>query len=358
MKPFEAENIEKALDCIDKNEFFDELVDSLAYMKFFSSTLEESVAKSICKQSFLWNENRFSSSMEDTRISLEDSLENRVTECDSKDLNDLDNYMDAMSCGLSYLIRDGKFSEAMILNMHKILLSGNVHKTSENIGCYRTIQNFIQNKTTKEISYVPPEPSKVKKLMDNLINYMNCPSSKQRNVVNAALIHAQFETIHPFDDGNGRVGRMLITLFLSFNKEIDNLNLFLSEGIEREKHRYYKYLNDIRTKGAWNEWIKFFLNVVVVQCKKYSDNIHKVDCLYKGTIEKIDKISSSQLIKKVMDCFFAWPVNTTKSLEKETGLSNTTINRILDKLVENNIVFSNQRKRSTTYFFYDLMELL
>jgi len=358
MNPFEAENIEKALDCINKDEFFDELVDSLAYMKFFSSTLEKSVAKSLCKQSFLWNENRFSSSMEDTRISLEDSLENRVTECDSKDSNDLKNYMEAMTCGLTYLIRDGKFSEAMILNMHKILLSGNVHKTSENIGCYRLTQNFIQNKSTKEVSYVPPEPALVKKLMDNLISYMNSPSPKQRCVVNAAIIHAQFETIHPFEDGNGRMGRMLIPLFLSFNKEIDNLNFFLSEGIEREKHRYYKYLNDIRTKGAWNAWIKFFLGVVVAQCRKYSDNLNKVDALYKETFEKVEKISSSQLVKKVMDCFFAWPVNTSKSLEKETGLSNTTINRILDKLVENGIVFSNNRRRSTTYFFYDLMRLL
>ena len=296
--------------------------------------------------------------MEGTRITLEDSLESRVAENDSKDSNDLENYMEAMSCGLTYLIRDGKFSEAMILNMHKILLSGNVHKTSENIGHYRTTQNYIQNESTKEVSYIPPEPARVKKLMDNLISYMNCPSDKQRIIVNAALIHAQFETIHPFEDGNGRMGRMLIPLFLSFHKEIDNLNFFLSEGIEREKHRYYKYLNDIRAKGAWNEWIKFFLSIVVVQCKKYIDNICKVDRLYKETFEKIDKFTSSQLVKKVMDGFFAWPVNTTKSLQTETGLSNTTVNRILDKLVENGIVFSNSKRRSTMYFFYDLMRLL
>lgn len=358
MKPFEAENIEKALDCINKDIFFDELIDSLAHMKVFSTILEESVAKNICKQSFLWNENRFSSSMEGTKITLEDSLENRVAESDSKDSNDLENYMAAMSCGLSYLIRDGKFSESMILNMHKILLTGNVHKTSENIGCYRTTQNFIQNETTKDISYIPPEPVRVKKLMDNLISYMNSPSPKQRSIVNAALIHAQFETIHPFEDGNGRMGRMLIPLFLSVSRDIDNLNFFLSEGIEKEKLRYYKYLNDIREKGAWNEWIKFFLSVVTAQCKKYSDNVCKVDRLYKETLKKIETFSSSQLVKKIMDCFFAWPVNTSKSIEKETGLSNTTINRILDKLTENNLVFSNNKRRRTMYFFYDLIRLL
>ena len=358
MRPFEAKNIESALDCINSGNLLDSLVDALAYMKFFSSTLENSVAKNFCKQTFLWNDNRYSSSMEGTQITLEDSLENKASESEDENSNDLENYMNAMSCGLSYLIRDGKFSEAMILDMHKMLLSGNVHKASENIGRYRTVQNYIQNVSTKEVSYVPPEPSHVKKLMDNLIGYMNSPSPKQRNIVNAALIHAQFETIHPFEDGNGRIGRMLITLFLSMNKEIDNLNFFLSEGIEREKHRYYKYLNDIRTKNAWNEWIKFFLDVVTEQCKKYSDNIRKIDLLYKETVNKVEKISSSQLVKKVMDGFFKWPVNTSKSLEKTTGLSNTTINRILDKLVENNIVFPNSRKRSTVYFFYDLIRLL
>ncbi|MCF0222554.1 MAG: Fic family protein [Fibrobacter sp.] len=357
--PYVAKNIETAFESIDRTTFVDELVDSVSRLKVYSAVLKRSVARESCLASMYMKESLHSSRMEGTRTSLENSMGKEALKDDSdKDANEVKNYSDATRYGRDYLLRTGVFSEEMILEMHRILLGGNVHKTTELVGCYRDKQNFIQNENSKEITFVPPDARDVKRLMDNLIAFMNNPASGERNLVNAAVIHEQFETIHPFADGNGRVGRMLIPLFLFKTGEIEMPWLFLSEAIEKEKFRYYKMLNDVRMNGAWNEWIKFFLGIVERQCLKYEDNVRKIEDLYAASMDKIAKISSSRLLKQVFDCFFKRPVQNSRSIERETGLSNMTVNRILDKLTANNIVFADDKIRGNLYYFYDLMEFL
>lgn len=358
-EPFAASRIESAFERIDKTAFVDELVDSVSRLKVYSALLERSIARESCMASMYIKESLHSSRMEGTRTSLQSSLEKTALEDDSdKNVNEVKNYSAATRYGRDYLMRTGIFTEEMFLEMHRILLSGNLHCLTDNIGLYRTEQNFIQNENSKEITFVPPEAKFVKPLMDNLIAFMNSPTSGERNLVNAAVIHEQFETIHPFADGNGRLGRMLIPLFLFKVHEIEMPWLFLSEAIEKEKFRYYKMLNDVRVNGAWNEWIKFFLGIVDRQCAKYEGNVLKIEELYELSLKKIAKISSSRLLKQVFSCFFKNPVQNSRAIEKETGLSNTTVNRMLDKLTANNIVFSDERKRGNLYYFYDLIELL
>jgi Fic family protein len=359
LNPFVAENIEAAFEHIDKAAFIDELVDSVSRLKVYSAILKRSIARGFCLTSMYMKESLHSSRMEGTRTSFENSLEKTALEDDSdKNANEVRNYFAATRYGRDYLMRTGTFTEEMLLEMHKILLSGNVHRTTDSIGCYRSEQNFIQNENSKEITFVPPEAKCVKPLMNNLIFFMNNPTSGERNLVNAAVIHEQFETIHPFADGNGRLGRMLIPLFLFKVQEIEMPWLFLSEAIEKEKFRYYKMLNDVRTNGAWNDWIKFFLGIVDRQCIKYEGNIQKIEELYSSSLEKISKISSSRLLKQVFTCFFTNPILNSRAIERETGLSNTTVNRLLDKLTANNIVFADNKKRGNVYYFYDLIELL
>lgn len=359
LKPFIAESIEVAFDCIDKSTFIDELVDSVSRLKVYSAVLKRSIARESCIASMYIKESLHSSRMEGTHTSLESSLEKTTLEDDSdKDVNEVRNYSAATRYGRDYLMRTEAFSEEMLLEMHRILLGGNVHRTTDSIGCYRHEQNFIQNENSREITFVPPEARCVKPLMDNLVAFMNRPTSGERNLVNAAVIHAQFETIHPFADGNGRLGRMLIPLFLFKAQEIEMPWLFLSEAIEKEKFRYYKMLNDIRTSGAWNEWIRFFLGIVDRQCVKYEGNVQKIEELYESSLKKVSNISSSRLLKQVFSCFFRNPIQNSRAIERETGLSNTTVNRLLDRLTASNIVFADNRKRGNLYYFYNLIELL
>lgn len=359
LKPFVAENIEAAFDCIDKSTFIDELVDSVSRFKVYSAILKRSVARESCLTLMYIKESLHSSRMEGTHTSLESSLEKTTLDDDTdKDVNEVRNYSAATKYGCDYLMRTGAFTHEMLLEMHRILLGGNVHRTTDSIGRYRCEQNFIQNEDSREITFVPPEAKCVKPLMDNLVSFMNHPASGERNLVNAAVIHAQFETIHPFADGNGRLGRMLIPLFLFKVQEVEMPWLFLSEAIEREKFRYYKMLNDVRANGAWNEWIKFFLGIVNRQCVKYEGNVQKIEELYESSQEKVSRISSSRLLKHVFACFFRNPIQNSRSIERETGLSNTTVNRLLDRLTASNIVFADNRKRGNLYYFYDLIELL
>lgn len=159
-------------------------------------------------------------------------------------------------------------------------MHGNVRKP-DCIGSYREQQNYIgKNDATHTITFIPPVPEDVRDLMANLIEYMNNPNDAYRPLVRTAIIHAQFETIHPFMDGNGRVDRMLIPMYLFYKKQIDLPCFFISEAFEHDKHKYYTLLTNIRTHNDWNEWIKFFLETVAKQCDKYIRIISEINKLY------------------------------------------------------------------------------
>ncbi len=152
-------------------------------------------------------------------------------------------------------------------------MSSGVRGQNRAPGEYRSIQNFIgpEGCTLETATFIPPQPQLVDQYMSNLEKYINNPKDSLHPLVRVAIIHAQFETIHPFLDGNGRIGRILIPLYLYDVNLIDYPNLFISEVLEKDKHKYYRMLNGTRKEGnGWNEWIKFFLESVNKQVtKKY-----------------------------------------------------------------------------------------
>ena len=187
-------------------------------------------------------------------------------------------------------------------------MNGNVRKP-EVIGKYRTEQNYIgKNDGTHAITYTPPAPEKVPELMDNLISYINEPSDILKPLVRIAVIHAQFETIHPFMDGNGRVGRMLIPLYLYYTKQIELPCFFISEALEHDKLRYYNLLNNIRQKDDWNEWIKFFLATVAKQCDKYISIVTAINKLYDSHISIACNFTKSSNVVPVINMLYKYPI--------------------------------------------------
>ena len=217
-----------------------------------------------------------SSALEGTQATLDGVLINQVApNGKDKNLNEVNNYNNAALEGYK-LLRQHVFSHEFFCKLHEILMTGNVRKPAI-IGKYRNKQNYIgKSDSSHVITFVPPAPEKVMPLMGNLIEYINAPADNLRPLVRTAIIHAQFETIHPFMDGNGRVGRMLIPLYLFSQHQIELPCFFISEALERDKVRYYTLLNNIRYKDDWNSWIKFFLNTVTKQCTKYIDTISKI----------------------------------------------------------------------------------
>ena len=133
---------------------------------------------------------------------------------------------------------------------------------------------------------------------------------------------------------------------------------FVSESLERDQFKYYKLLNDIREKGNWNEWIKFFLETVTRQCRKYTDVVNKINKLYDETISKTcDLIKSSNSVK-LIDALFRYPISDSKTIQAETEIPLATLNRYLKVLLEQGIIFSDSKSRNRKFFFYDLLALI
>ena len=262
--------------------FLDELIDASTSLEVYKEKIKDSKLDRAWFLPTLQQKEALASSMiEGTQATLDGVLVNRVVP-DKKDVDiqEVLNYDAATEYGYRYLKR-GDFDKEFILDLHKILLSGKVRKQTDQIGEFRTHQNDVGTMGRKrEITYTPPEPEMVEKLIDNLIEYIEKPKDNYRSLVRIAIIHAQFETIHPFMDGNGRVGRILIPLYLYYVEQIDMPCFFVSEALERDKLKYYTLLNNIRNKNEWSEWIKFFLVTVKNQCDKYIRMISDINLLY------------------------------------------------------------------------------
>ena len=159
-------------------------------------------------------------------------------------------------------------------------------------------------------------------------------------------------------DGNGRVGRLLIPMYLFAKKQIDLPCFFISEALERDKIRYYTLLNNIRYENDWNEWIKFFLETVKKQCDKYIGIISDINTLYEKHLEIARELARSSNIVDIINLLYKHPVTTAKQISEETDIPLTSINRYLNLLVEHKILFTDRKSRNRNYFYFALLDIL
>lgn len=344
---------------IDQSYFFDELIDATAKLEVYKEKIKDSKLDSSWFMPTLQQKEALASSaLEGTQATLDGVLVNEVVPNEKdKNLNEVKNYYSATVSGYEYL-QKRDFTDEFFFKMHRKLMAGNVRKPKI-VGAYRTEQNFIgRNDSTHAITFIPPDPKDVKPLMDNLIDYMNNANDNLRPLVQTAIIHAQFETIHPFMDGNGRVGRLLIPMYLFAKKQIDLPCFFISEALERDKIRYYTLLNNIRYENDWNEWIKFFLETVKKQCDKYIGIISDINTLYEKHLEIARELARSSNIVDIINLLYQHPVTTAKQISEETDIPLTSINRYLNLLVEHKILFTDRKSRNRNYFYFALLDIL
>lgn len=233
------------------------------------------------------------------------------------------------------------------------------------IGEYRKVQNFIgPTNDIKDAQYIPPEPQKVPKYMHNLEQYMNNHpyTGKQMDtlhpLIKVAIIHAQFESIHPFSDGNGRLGRILIVLYLLQEKLIDRPVFFLSEELGKEQFKYYKLLNGVRAikgrKADWQSWITFFLEATIKMAERQFDKLDQAEKLYVKVNRKLKQPS----LRKIWFALFTHPITTVKDMQQLTDLSDSTVRKGLKQLEEKHYIFGNDYRRNRRYYFYDLIRIM
>ncbi|HBL40727.1 MAG TPA: Fic family protein [Ruminococcaceae bacterium] len=344
---------------IDQSYFFEELIDATARLEVYKEKIKDSKLDSFWFMPTLQQKEALASSqMEGTQATLDGVFINQVLPNDKdKNLNEVRNYYSATDIGYKYLSKRD-FSDEFFFDIHKSLMSGNVRKP-KTIGHYRTEQNYIgRNDSSHAITFVPPVPEEVPFLMDNLIDYINEPKDNYRPLVRTAIIHAQFETIHPFMDGNGRVGRMLIPMYLFSQKQIELPCFFISEALEQDKFLYYSLLNGIRYSENWNEWIKFFLSAVTKQCEKYIDIISKINALYERHLDAARDLARSSNIVDVINALYRYPVTTAKQIADVTEIPISSVSRYLATLVDNRIIYTDNKSRNRTYFYFELLEII
>ena len=356
--PYVPDSLPDAYGSLDFHIFLDELIQAASMFEVYKEKLKDSkVDPEWFMPTLQQKEAMKSSALEGTQATLDGVLINRVVrDEDNKYLNEVDNYFAATQTGFQMLKR-GDFCDDFFLTVHRKLMSGNVRRNSDIIGEYRDYQNYVGT-NAGALVYIPPEPQMLQGLMSKFIEYLNDPKDDIHPLVRVAVIHAQFETIHPFGDGNGRVGRILIPLYLYSQDQIELPYFFVSEALEKDQHRYYKMLNDTRLPGKWNEWIKFFLSIIAKQCRKYVDIITEVNNLYAKNMDVACRlIKSSSSVVKLMDGIFHMPVFDAKIMQELTGIPLATINRYLNIMVDHGILYTDGKKRNKMYFYYDLLSL-
>jgi Fic family protein len=236
-----------------------------------------------------------SSQIEGTQSSLSDLLlfeneENTSVAVD--DVEEVSNYIAALTYGLNRMKKGFPLSTRLIRDVHKMLMRG-VRGHTKSPGEFRRSQNWIGGIRPGKARFVPPPPEMVNDLMSDLEKFMHDEDQKLPALIKAALIHVQFETIHPFLDGNGRLGRLLITLLLCSDGMLVEPILYLSLHFKEHRQVYYDLLQDVRLKGDWERWCDFFLDGVTTMATQASDDAKKIIDLLERDRVRIGQIGKS-----------------------------------------------------------------
>lgn len=301
-----------------------------------------------------------STKIEGTQVTFDEVLEYDIDDGNkNNEAREVINYYEAL-----YHARDAlsqlPISTRLLKRLHRILLSGGVRGESRAPGEFRSIQNYIgpEGCSIENASFVPPEPQKIDEYMSNLEQYINEPEDDLHPLVRVAVIHAQFETIHPFLDGNGRIGRILIPLYLYDVDLLEFPNLFISETLEKDKHKYYRHLNDTRYQESWNEWIKFFLEAVSRQTVENMHTIEELDNLYERDLERAKELINSDRLIDLLRSMFIKPIFDVKTISSLAEIPDSTCRRYLTILEDEGIIYSDNRTRNRKYYYYSLLDLL
>jgi len=364
-KPYHLPLLPIDFDDSTKLEFYKGVVEAISVLETLKQKLHYSVVNESFIQLLTLHESVQSTRIEGTQITFSEMLEDEIEQSHDWEKREVRNYVKALNLGVEFIKNGYPLNERLIRDLHKVLME-QARGTTGAAGEYRKIQNFIgPTNDINDASYIPPEPHRMAEYMTNLERYINghpYVETKEEDdlhpLIKTAIIHAQFESIHPFLDGNGRLGRILIVLYLLQSKIIETPFFFLSEELEKEKFKYYAMLNGVRGIGKkepdWKSWILYFLNATIRMAKTHVDKLEKAERLYRDGLSKLDQ-SSTKIVWRTL---FAYPITTVNHIDKITDLAKPTIRKCLNELVQNNMVYVDDRKRNRRFYHYDLISIL
>ncbi len=290
------------------------------------------------------------SRIEGTNTNIEEALISRddIEPEKRDDWLEVHNYINAMNHAISSLDRI-PLSIRLLKGAHEILLSGarGEHKAPGEI---RKSQNWIGGSSLKDAMYIPPHQAELPDLLSDLEKFIHNSSIKMPVLVKTAICHYQFEAIHPFLDGNGRIGRLLITLLLVENKMLGKPVLYLSDYFDRNRNAYYESLTAVRTKNDLEQWIKFFLSAVISTSGKGIETFRAIAALRENYAVKLAKLGKrATLGEELLNKMYSQPIMNAATIADELKVSFTTASRLILVLAKAGILkerTGNARNRS------------
>ena len=300
-----------------------------------------------------------SSKIEGTKTNIEEALLNRedISEEKRDDWEEIQNYIAALNKAIEKL-NEIPFSSRLIRQTHEILLSG-VRGKRKLPGEFRSSQNWIGGASISDATFIPPIHTTINEYMGDLEKFAHDNEHYFPELLKIALIHYQFETIHPFLDGNGRVGRLMITLYLVEKGLLKKPILYLSDFFEKNRTLYYDNLMKVREKQDINQWFKFFLVGVIETAKNSISTFDKILKLQKDIETRIQGLGSRSVsANTVVKQLYQHPVIQARKVQEITGLSMPTAYKIIEGLEELKVLKEvTGAKRGKLYFFKEYIDL-
>jgi Fic family protein len=303
-----------------------------------------------------------SSMIEGTQSSLSDLL---LYELDQEpgvpldDVREVSNYVAALNHGL-HLLKEGlPLSLRLFREIHGVLL-GKGRGSNQTPGEFRRSQNWIGGTRPGNAAFVPPPAEQVMECMGKLELFLHDLPEPTPVLLKAALAHVQFETIHPFLDGNGRLGRLLITLLLCEQKVLREPMLYLSLYLKTHRQYYYELLNNVRLTGEWEAWLDFFAEAVIFTASQAVETAQQLLDLSKQDRDKINGLGrASASTLQVHLALMEHPISTSGSLVEKTGITPATVNKALSHMEQLGIVRElTAQKRNRLFSYAGYVEII
>lgn len=349
--------IKERLGDYDANQFINELFEASKSLGVLEAKFDNYHFNRIMLPMLHKKEAISSMYIEGTQTTISDVCENEIRSVnDDLATIEVSNHSRALQYGADYL-RTDKFTHSFMQKLHELIMTDIITDSKKDtLGKYKKKDNFIVN-SVGTVIFTPPSYTLTKKYMEELISFMNEPTDGINPLIKAAIIHSQFESIHPFEDGNGRVGRLLVSLYLFKSKVIKFPFFYISEAISQDKVIYYRKLTDSRI-SSYTEWIRFFLQKIIIQTSKHIQYLDSLNDLYRKVNSELHGAINSTKHEEIVECIFTHPVLTSSYLAQALEITVGQANRYLNVLEKKQILYGDDRKRYRMYYFLELLDLV
>lgn len=345
---------------VDLHKLYPRLEKATKALAELNSVTEIIPNKALFIYMYVRKEALLSSQIEGTQSSFSDLIlfeHKQNTHVTISDVEEVSNYVKAIQHGLTRLKNDFPLSLRLLREIHEKLLAGS-RGTAKLPGQFRRTQNWIGGTRPGNALYVPPPVEEMKECLSNLEKFLHDDSLPV--LIKAGLAHVQIESIHPFLDGNGRLGRLLIILLLCQGKMLHEPVLYLSLHLKQNRSLYYELLQQVRLQGLWETWLEFFLDGITVAANQALSTTKKINKLFESDLAKIETLGRARFsCQQAFDYLKLLPQLSVQVLSRELGMTEPTARSALNHMVDLSILKEiSGKQRDKVYVYQKYLSIL